>query len=401
MLIELGNHACTLDEVDDRPKVTRIHIPEFDDGSGHPDGTPTGGYTHTPGELTAQAFKEHLTEARLFNDGITQLPGHEALLAIEAAWPKNGRGRPAWVKATPADGLTPDGHAEDLEALLSEFYEIPTLAGHYGDVDSDEADVRKELEYWTPNGPPGEHRGLILPELEAVYTNDGRVMNNANDGGDTLQSLMMGTGSAATATTLTTSNTLVTNATAGHRIYVYTASGNVFAWANCISNTNAANASVITVDQWYVPLTPGGSAAATPGTPWAWVIVDGGMTSSWFSAIGTGGSGWAAGDHSIATSSGSTEYTQAGGTLIRKICPTATTSGVASRTVTLVPVFTANATDVANLPKVISVIAFFTSMVVSFAGAGGPMKFIDAISPTATIAALNDQLTATEVITGS
>jgi hypothetical protein len=398
MLIELGNHACALPAVDERPKVTQVHVPEFDDGSGHPEGTPTGGYTHTPGELTAAAFKEHLSEARLFGDGITQLPGHEALLAIEAAWPRNGHGRPAWVKATPAPGLTPDGHAEDLEALLSEFYEIPTLSAHYSDVDDAEAHVRKELDYWTANGPPGEHRGLILPELEAVYTNDGRVMNNANDGGDTLAATMNGTGTAATSTTLTTAQTLVTNALAGKRVYAYTLSGNTFVWGNVISNTNAAGASVITVDQWYVPLTPGGSAGGTPGTPWAWVAVDGGMTSSWFAAIGTGGSGWAAGDHSIATSSGSTEYTQAGGTLIRKICTTATTSGTSSRSVTLVPVFTANSSDVTNLPKVISVIAFFTSMVVSFAGA---LKFIDAISPTATIAALNDQLTATEVITGS
>lgn len=422
MLIELGNHACALSEVDERPKVTRVHIPEFDDGSlhsdavwegGHPhevgleaagqlteSGPPVGGYTHTPGALTAQQFKEHLTDARMFNDAITQLPGHEALLAIESAWPRNGKGRPAWVKAYETPGLTPDGHAPDIEALLSDLYEVPTLEDHFGS-DVETAQVKKELSYWTPNGPPGENRGLILPDIQAVYTNDGRGMSNKNDGGDVLASVMSGTGTAATATTVTTGQTLVTNELAGKRIVVYTTAGTVFVWGNVISNTNAAGASVVTVDQWYAPLTPGGSAGATPGTPWSWVAVDGGMTSSWFSAIGTGGSGWAATDHSIAASSGSTEYVQAGGTMIRKICPTATTSGVASRTVTLVPVFTANASDSPNLPKVVSVIAFFASMVVGFAGAGGPMKFIDAVSPTATLAALNDQLTVTETITGS
>jgi hypothetical protein len=226
-------------------------------------------------------------------------------------------------------------------------------------------------------------------------------MNNNNDGGDALQALMMGTGSAASSTTLTTSNTLVTNATAGHRVYVYTASGNVFAWGNCISNTNAASASVITVDQWYVPITPGGSAAANPGTPWAWVLVDGGMVSTWFAALATGANAPVHGDHTLATN-GNVEYTQAGGTLIRKTCPTATTSGVSTRTVTLVPVFTANATDVANLPKIMTTIGFFASMVPGFGGAGGPMKLETTLTPSsATISALNDQCTVTEVLTGS
>jgi hypothetical protein len=393
MIVEFGNHACALPSLDERPQVTTVHLPESDENG-------LGGYSHQKG-LTAAELKEHLADARLFNQAITQLPDHEKLLAVEAAWPRNGLGRPAWVKAYPAPGLTPKGHTADIEAVLADFYEIPTLEQHFDTTDADEAQLRKEHGYWTPNGPPGQNRSLSLPDLQAVYTNDGRVIDNKRDGGDALASVMNGTGTAATTTTLTTGQTLVTNELAGKRVYVYTTAGTVFVWGNAISNTNAAGASVITVDQWYVPLTPGGTAGATPGTPWSWVAVDGGMPSTWFAGIGTGGSGWAAGDHTLAVSSGSTEYVQAGGTLIRKICPTAVTSGVATRTVTLVPVFTANATDVGNLPKVFSVIGFFASMVVGFGGAGGPMKFIDAISPTATIAALNDQLTVTEVITGS
>jgi hypothetical protein len=306
------------------------------------------------------------------------------------------------VKVTGVDGLTPDGVAADIEKFLSEMYECPTLNDKYGGCDDVDAHIHKEINYWTKFGVPGEYMDGApkLPDAQMTYMVDGRIMNNNNDGGDALQSLMNGTGSAATSTTLTTSNTLVTNATAGHRVYVFTTSGNVFVWGNCISNTNAASASVITVDQWYVPLTPGGSAGATPGTPWAWVLQDGGLTSTWFAAIGTGTPTITNTDHAFSTG-GNTEYTQAGGTLIRKICPTATDVSASARTVTLVPVFTANSSDVPNLPKVMSIAGFFASMVVGYAGAGGPMKFETAISPTATIAALGDNVTLTETISGS
>jgi hypothetical protein len=394
MRVELGNHACALPEIDERPKVTDLHIPDYDDQG-------LGGHSYDPGELTAQQFKEHLTDARLFNQGITRLPGHEALLAVEGGWGKNGLGRPAWVHVDPQDRS--DEHAADLEQVLSDFYDCPNLQDYLHVDNAPDAHLLKEHGYWTKNGPPGVNRGLVLPDIQALYTNDGRAIDNLRDGGDAnlVAANSQGVGTAANATSLTTSSTLVTtNLLAGRRLIAYTLAGNVFVWGNIISNTSGASG-VITVDQWYVPATPGGAAGANPGTPWAWMVVDGGFPSCWFAAIGTGGAGWAAGDHTIAVSSGSTEYTQAGGTMIRKQAPTAVTSGVASRTVTLTPVFTANASDVGNLPKVISVFALFCSMVVSFGGAGGPMKFIDAVSPTATIAALNDQLTVTEVITGS
>jgi hypothetical protein len=426
MLVELGNHQRAFPTIDERPSVTRVNIPDYDDGSTHDDavyataegnrtlaelersipdgatlvepGPPKGGHSHQPGELTAAQFKEHITDARLFNQGITRLPGHEAALSVEAAWSKMGHGRPAWVSVNP--GLRPDDHGADLEQVLSEFYDVPTLADYFKVDNPHDAHTLKETKYWTPNGQPGENRGLILPPLEALYTVDGRIMNNLNDGGDALQSIMMGTGSAAGATTLTTGQTLVTNATAGHRVYVYTTAGTAFVWGNCISNTNAASASVITVDQWYVPLTPGGSAGSNPGTPWSWVLVDGGMISTWFAAIGTGGTPTVTNtDHTLATG-GQTEYPTAAGGLYRKICPTAVDVSASTRTVTLVPVWTVNGSDT-GLPRVIDIVGFFASMVPGFGGAGGPMKFEDAVSPTATLAAISDQLTLTEVITGS
>lgn len=394
MLVELGNHKPLFAGADEH-LVTAVTIPEFDaEFRKH-----TNHYGHKP--IKVSEFRDHRQGQIEFNQGITQLPDHEALLSIVNAWPQRGSGKPAWVKVTDhGAGLTPKGQSKDIEKFLSEYYECPTLEGFYGDIDTDEAHIRKELSYWTVNGRPGEARSLVLPDIQNTYMVDGRIMNNLNDGGDALQSLMMGTGSAATGTTLTTSNTLVTNATAGHRVYVYTTSGNVFVWGNCISNTNAASASVITVDQWYVPLTPGGSVGSNPGTPWAWVIVDGGMVSTWFAAMATGANAPVNTDHTLATN-GNTEYTQAGGTLIRKICPTATDVSSSARTVTLVPVFTANASDVANLPKVFTTIGFFASMVPGFGGAGGPMKYETALSASATVNALSDQVTITETIQGS
>jgi hypothetical protein len=402
VLIELGNHRPLHPGPDDRPKVTYVNIPEFDAEFHEKTGDL---YGHKPGGIKAKDFKDHYLNAMLYNQGITQLPGHEALLSTVAAWGTRGQGPPEWVKVTPHESLTPKGKAEDLERVLAEYYGVGTLEQHYNGCSTEEAHVRKELEYWTRAGAPGEFYGDVpkLPDAKAVYTVDGRIMNNNNDGGDTLLVAAngIGTGSAATATTLTTSSTLVgTTALPGHRIYVYTTSGSAFVWGNIISNTAGAGG-VITVDRWYNVTTPGGTAGTTPGTPWAWVVQDGGMTSSWFAALATGANGLTNTDHTLATS-GNVEYTQAGGTLIREICPTATDVSASARTVTLVPVFTANASDVGNLPKIFTVVGFFTSMVPGFGGAGGPMKLETVLTPSsATISALNDQLTVTSVLSGS
>jgi hypothetical protein len=399
LLVELGNPNPVIAGPDERPKVTTINIHEFDDA--HIERLGHHPYGHDP-ELTVDQFKTHQIDALNYNQGITHLPGNEALLAIVAAWPARGAGRPAWIKVSDhhQPGLTPDGKASGLEQFLSDFYEVPTLNDFYGGCSDDEAHVHKELDHWTRHGAPGEYGSTPLPDLKNVYMVDGRIMNNNNDGGDALQSVMNGTGTAATATTLTTGQTLVTNATLGHRVYVYTTSGTVFVWGNCISNTNAASASVITVDQWYAPLTPGGSAGATPGTPWSWVLVDGGMVSTWFAALATGANSPVNTDHTLATN-GNVEYPTAAGGLYRKICPTATDVSATARTVTLVPVWTATGSDT-GLPRTFTVIGFFASMVPGFGGAGGPMKFETTLTPSsAVISASGDQLTVTETISGS
>jgi len=381
MLLELGNHDVAHPNTDGRPSVTRIEIPEFDKHG-------LGGYTHKPGAITAKDFQRELFEAEEMRGGIYRLPDQEALLAVRNAWRAESHGRPAWLQITPHPELTGKGVAKHLEQVLHD---------HFGT-----GGARKppnfEDTYWTRYGQPGEGPPLGPPDIRNVYTADGRIMNNFNDGGDSFTALgsVIGVGTGSTATTLTGCTGLTASGLIGHRVYVYSTTSNNFVWGNVSANT----ATVITVDQWYNVSTPGGAVGTSPTTPWAFVVVDGGMVSTWFAGIGTGANSLTNTDHTLATS-GNVEYTQAGGTLIRKICPTAVTVSSSARTVTLVPVFTANASDVANLPKVFSVIGFFASMVVGYGGAGGPMKFETAISPTATIAALNDQVTVTETITGS
>jgi hypothetical protein len=420
MLIEIGNHSAKGDVIDDAPKVTTIHIPEADDGSTHPDavydgphphspaddgtvgslvtpGPALGGYTHEIGGIKVADLKEHLMDAILMRDGTTNLPGHEILLSIlhpsEGAWMRHGAGLPAWVRCLDHHGLTPDGRSKDIEKFLTSYWGAPTAEQYFDTKDPTELALQKELTHWTRHGAPGQlPTGLSLPDATALFTNNGRVISNVNDGGGQVGAI--GAGTAATSTTFTTASTFTLNQWAGYRVVVYSTTSNNMVWGNVVSNTSGAN-SVLTVDRWYVAATPGGSAGTTPTTPWGFMILDGGFTSTWFVGLATGANAPVATDTTLSTN-GNAEITTGGGGLIRKIAPYAQTSGVASRAITLTPVFTANGTD--SLPATVTTIGALCSMVV---GTVGTMKFETALNASATLSASGDQLTVTETITGS
>lgn len=407
MLIELGNHCDVKGAIDDRPKLTRIHIPEADEHG-------LGGYTHKPAAATVAEFKDHLVDSLLTRDGITQTPDHEILTSVvhpgQGAWLQHGNGAPAWVKVYdhgPVAAAVPDADtgelptaivphsadvAKDIEAFLCEYWGVPSGDQHFGTTDLEELLVKKELQYWTRSAPGELPAGLSLPDATALYTDDGRVMNNNNDGG-----LAVGFTAAATATTATTLTdsgaTWTSNQWAGCRVYAQSSTSNMV-WGNIISNTSTA----LTIDRWYAVATPGGSAGSTPTSTSPFLIADGGMVSSWFVGLATGANAPAHADHTLATN-GNAEITTAGGGLIRKIAPYAQTSGVASRAFTLTPVYTANGSD--SLPATVTTIGVFTSMVTSFGGAGGPMKFETALGSSATLSSSGDTLTVTETVTGS
>ena len=376
MLIELGQTAPKRVDHND-PAVTYLHIPEADEHG-------LGGYSLEPG-MDARDFREHIDWAYGANGGITQLPGHEILLAVHHAQAAHGYKDPAWIRVTPHD-LTPDHHQPEVERFLSDYYKCDVGAP---------ADL--EQTHHTKYGPPGQGPNIYeqagLPNLTALFTNDGRIQQSINYGGGQVGAT--GKGTAANATTFTTNLTLTTNAWTGYRIYAADTTNNQVVWGNIISNNNTGGASVVTIDRWYAPATPGGAAGTTPAAGFQFILADGGSTSAWFMGLtATTSGGFLAADHTLAG-----EITTASGGLIRKICPYALTSSTSPGTFTLTPVFTANGSD--SLPVTVASYGVFTSMVTSFGGAGGPMKFEGALNATATFSLSGDNATITYTVTES
>lgn len=143
-------------------------------------------------------------------------------------------------------------------------------------------------------------------------------------------------------------------------------------------------ATVLTVDRWYDPASPGGAAGSTPGATTVYVILPGGPP-AWYMGLTADATAVGAGDTTLPS-----EITTASGGLIRKICPVAHTAG--ATTFTLTPVFTANGSD--SLPVTIAKAGISPSMVSTVNN-----LFQTLVSPTATLSASGDQLTLTDTVT--
>jgi hypothetical protein len=210
-----------------------------------------------------------------------------------------------------------------------------------------------------------------------VKTNSGNDMQSRQMGGDVMGA--GGTSTGTTATSLTdTGQAWGVNAFTGHIVATAGAAG---VYGVVVSNT----ATVLTIDRWNTPATPGSTAGATPGAATAYVILPGNAPAE-FMALTANATAPAATDTALTG-----EIVTAGGGLIRKICPYAHTAGAASYTLT--PVFTANATDA--LPVTVAKIGVFQSVV----GASGNLLFETLLGTTATLSANGDQLTITETVT--
>ena len=193
----------------------------------------------------------------------------------------------------------------------------------------------------------------------------------------------MGVASGFTGTATATSATSLTMSGATWTVNQWTncvvfAAGNVY--ANVLSNT----ATVLTVDRWYTPATPGGTAATTPsGTavftiaPYAGGAMFMGITANAVAVAGT--------DTTLPG-----EIVTAGGGLIRKICTLTHTAGGA--TGTAVAVFTANGSD--TLPVTVAKMGLSPSLL-----AGQNQLFQTVLNATATLSIAGDQLTITDTIT--
>jgi hypothetical protein len=186
-----------------------------------------------------------------------------------------------------------------------------------------------------------------------------------------------GTATAVTGTTLTATGTpWVASSYIGHIV----STGSVYAVVT--ANTT----SVLTVERWYNPALPGGTAGSTPsGTPVFTILP--GQAPYWYMALTTNASAAVITDTTLAS-----EITTAGGGLIRQIATYAHTAGAASYT--LAATFTANASDSLGSPVTIAKIGVFNTL----SGATGRMQFETLMSSPATITAIGDSLSVTDTI---
>lgn len=189
---------------------------------------------------------------------------------------------------------------------------------------------------------------------------------------------MTGTATASSTTSLTATGTpFVASAYVGHIVVTTSAA---MAYGVITANTT----SVLTVDQWYAPASPGGAATTTPTATTTYTVLPG-QAPYWYMALTTDAAAAVITDTTLPT-----EYTTAGGGLIRKLATYAHTTGVASYS--LAATFTANGSDA--LPKTMAKIGIFNTVT----GATGRMQFETLLSATATLTAVGDALTVTDTV---
>jgi hypothetical protein len=211
-----------------------------------------------------------------------------------------------------------------------------------------------------------------------MLVNSGRDLQAQAMGGDI--TAFAGTATATSATTLTSSGFAASPAYVG-KIVLAGISAATYVYGVIVSHSTT----VLTVDRWYNPATPGGAAASTPSATTPFIIMPGGACAP-FMAV-TANSGAAAGGDTALTG----EITTAGGGLIRKLSTYAHTAGVASYTLTTV--YTANGSDA--LPVTIAKMGTFNSLT------SGLMAFETLLNATATLSLSGDQLTVTDTVTQS
>lgn len=204
-----------------------------------------------------------------------------------------------------------------------------------------------------------------------MKVNSGNDVEAAALGGDIVGDT--GTSTAVGATSLTDSGKAwVSNAYAGHLVV----SGGVYGVV--LSNTGT----VLTIDRWYAPATPGGSAGSTPSTG-TYVVLPG-QAPAPFMALTANSSAPSAADTTL-----SGEITTSGGGLVRKLATYAHTAGAS--TYTLSATFTANGSD--SLPVAVAKMGSFNSI------SAGRMLHETLLSATATLTASGDNVVVTQTVT--
>lgn len=383
MQVELGNANPKLAEGEtrDAPVVTYVSIPDdpenFLYGPEDTEGSHHSYQQKVDPDFHGSDLESHLSDTLLNAEGITHLPGHEPVICVAhpfGVWRAHAKtgSKPTWVWSDNAE----------VQRILSEFYGCPS--GRPADVEDTHYTFHQGYTFAPGDAPVEGVPYGSLPDLQANITQNGRDMQARLFG--------LATGLGGTATTAPTSTTATlddqtapgsTSQWNGQTIHI----GSV--WGNIISNTNATPP-VLTVDRWYTPATPGGSAGSTPATGKYTITQIGAAVQ--FMGLSTSTT-------SLATPSTNTslpsEIVTSGGGLVRQICPIAHTAS--TNITTLTPVYTANGSD--SLPAPIGSVGTFSSMVV--ADVTQTMFFNTLLGSVATLASIGDQLTVTQTVTGT
>lgn len=209
-------------------------------------------------------------------------------------------------------------------------------------------------------------------------------MTLVNSGLDGMASCMGGDVAGFAGTATATSSTSLTQTAAGWTVNAYI--GHIVTTGVVYGVITANSATVLTVDQWYTPGSPGGAPGTTPGNV-AYAILPGNAP-YWYMALTTNATAPSVSDTTLTS-----EYSTAGGGLIRKLATYAHTGGASSYS--LAATYTVNSTDNPNLPYQINKIGIFNTLT----NTTGRMMFETALSPSATVSASGDQVTITDTIT--
>jgi hypothetical protein len=211
-----------------------------------------------------------------------------------------------------------------------------------------------------------------------MLVNSGRDLQALTMGGDI--TAFTGTATATGTTSLTVASGFVASAYIGKIVVAGTTPGTLV-YGIIVSNTTT----VLTIDRWYNPLTPGGTAATTPSSTTTFCILPYGAGAPFMGL--TANASAAAGTDTTLTA----EITTAGGGMIRKAAAYAHTAGVASYKLT--GSYTANGSDA--LPVTVAKMGTFNSLT------GGAMAFETLLNATATLTTSGDALTVTDTVTTS
>lgn len=309
-------------------------------------------------EIDVAALKAHLVEALLTNDGITNFPGSETFMELfhpGGIWSQHSPVPPTWVWCDEDPALA---------TQLAQWHGIPV--GRPADV---------EATHWTNSGPPGV---TMSGDVLALIVNNGNDIISRTVGGLTV-GFNKATATGATATSLTATGTpFVASAYIGCTVVSLT--------SGVYGIISANSTSVLTVDRWYNPATPGGAAATTPGATDTYAILSGGPPAC-FMAISSTNAASVATDTTMAG-----EITTSGGGLIRALATYA--HSASATTYTLANTFTANGSD--TVPVTIYRDGLFTSIV---NGGTTTMMAETLLNASATLTISGDAVTITHTLT--